>query len=216
MKTTLPTLEQLNDESFVKELEYMRTLLTGAEINEEAEKHGDGDVIADTCDNIAGIVPYRLYAHLSTLFDDGVILDIGTLYGSSALALSYNTKNHVKSYDLSEKSKIAQRMERDNIDWNIMDFREDESIEWDKVKMIVVDTDHTGEQEVEFMKFLIAKDWKGIMCFDDIHLNRAMIDFWECFDDDIKADLTEWGQGVFNAESPDKTCGTGFVELDLE
>ena len=216
MKTTLPTLEQLNDESFVKELEYMRTLLTGAEINEEAAKHGDGDVIADSCDNPAGTVPYRLYAHLSTLFDDGVILDIGTLYGSSALALSYNTKNHVKSYDLSEKSKIAQRMERDNIDWNIMDFREDESIEWDKVKMIVVDTDHTGEQEVEFMKFLIAKDWKGIMCFDDIHLNRAMIDFWECFDEDIREDVTKLGHGVFNMESPDKTCGTGFVEIDLE
>ena len=59
MKTTLPTLEQLNDESFVKELEYMRTYLTEAGINEEAAKHGDGDVIADTCDNIAGIVRYR-------------------------------------------------------------------------------------------------------------------------------------------------------------
>ena len=92
MKTTLPTLEQLNDESFVKELEYMRTHLTEAGINEEAAKHGDGDVVSDSCDNIAGIVPYRLYAHLSTTFDDGVILDIGTLYGSSALALSYNTK----------------------------------------------------------------------------------------------------------------------------
>jgi hypothetical protein len=216
MKTPLPTLEQLNDESFVKELEYMRTLLTGAEINEEAAKHGDGDVIADTCDNIAGIVPYRLYAHLSTLFDDGVILDIGTLYGSSALALSYNTKNHVKSYDLAEKSKIAQKMTRENIDWNIMDFRKDESIEWDKVKMIVIDTNHTGEQEVEFMKFLIEKDWKGIMCFDDINLNRAMIDFWECFDDDIKKDVSELGHGVFNAASPHKNCGTGFVEFDLE
>ena len=43
MKTTLPTLEQLNDESFVKELEYMRTHLTEAGINEEAAKHGDGD-----------------------------------------------------------------------------------------------------------------------------------------------------------------------------
>ena len=216
MKTTLPTLEQLNDESFVKELEYMKTLLTDADINEEAKPYRDGDVIGTTCDDPAGEVPYRLYAYLSTTFDDGVILDIGTLYGSSALALSYNTKNHVKSYDLSEKSKIAQKMKRDNIDWNIMDFRKDESIEWDKVKMIVIDTDHTGVQEIEFMKFFIEKDWKGIMCFDDIHLNRAMIDFWECFDDDIKADLTELGHGVFNAESPDKTCGTGFVELDLE
>ena len=109
MKTKLPTLEQLNDESFVKELEYMRTLLTEADINEEAKPYRDGDVIGDTCDAPAGEVPYRLYAYLSTLFDDGVILDIGTLYGSSALALSYNTKNHVKSYDLAEKSKIAQR-----------------------------------------------------------------------------------------------------------
>ena len=47
MKTTLPTLEQLNDESFVKELEYMRTHLTEAGINEEAAKHGDGDVVSD-------------------------------------------------------------------------------------------------------------------------------------------------------------------------
>ena len=61
MKTTLPTLEQLNDESFVKELEYMRTHLTEAGINEEATKHGDGDVVADSCDNAAGTVPLLLY-----------------------------------------------------------------------------------------------------------------------------------------------------------
>ena len=88
MKTTLPTLEQLNDESFVKELEYMRTLLTEADINEEAKPYRDGDVIGDTCDAPAGEVPYRLYAYLSTLFDDGVILDIGTLYGFDARSVA--------------------------------------------------------------------------------------------------------------------------------
>ena len=216
MKTTLPTLEQLNDKSFVSKLEYMRTLLTDAGINEEAAKHGDGDVVYDTCNNPAGTVPYRLYAYLSSTFDDGVILDVGTLYGSSALALSFNETNKVKSYDISDKSRVASKMKRDNIEWNIKDFRTDESIEWDKVKMIVIDTAHTGDQETEFMQFLIEKDWSGLMCFDDIRLNQEMKDFWDCFDDDTKVDVTHLGHGVFNYESPDKTCGTGFVEFDLK
>ena len=73
--------------------------------------------------------------------------------------------------------------------------------------MIVIDTDHTGAQETEFIQFLIEKDWCGILFLDDIHQNPAMEDFWSCFDDDIKEDVTGIGHTA--------CCGTGLVEFDL-
>jgi len=50
-----------------------------------------------------GISEYKLYAYLSTFFNDTIILDIGTRTGGSALALSYNLNNKVISYDLQEQ-----------------------------------------------------------------------------------------------------------------
>ena len=50
-----------------------------------------------------GISEYQLYAYLSTKFNDSIILDIGTRYGGSALALSFNESNHVRSYDIEEQ-----------------------------------------------------------------------------------------------------------------
>ena len=88
-----------------------------------------------------------------------------------------------------------------------MDFRDDDTIDFDKVKMIIIDTAHTGEQETEFMKFLIEKDWSGILLLDDIHQNPAMEEFWSNFDDDIKEDVTGIGHTA--------CCGTGLVEFDL-
>ena len=51
----------------------------------------------------AGVSEYRLYAYLSTFFNKTTILDIGTRTGGSALALSYNPQNTVRSYDLVEQ-----------------------------------------------------------------------------------------------------------------
>ena len=48
----------------------------------------------------AGQSEYRLYAWLSSQFENTTILDVGTRTGGSALALSYNDKNQVISYDL--------------------------------------------------------------------------------------------------------------------
>ena len=51
----------------------------------------------------AGQSEYRLYARLSTQFNNTTILDVGTRTGGSALALSYNETNNVMSYDLQEQ-----------------------------------------------------------------------------------------------------------------
>ena len=48
----------------------------------------------------AGQSEYRLYAWLSTQFNNTTILDVGTRTGGSALALSYNDKNKVAFYML--------------------------------------------------------------------------------------------------------------------
>ena len=115
----------------------------------------------------AGQSEYRLYGYLSTFFNQSYILDVGTRNGGSALALSYNETNKVISYDLVEQG--ASQIEKDNITFKIQDFREDETLEWDKISIIMIDVDpHDGVQEVEMMEFLEEKGWKGILLLDDI------------------------------------------------
>lgn len=152
-----------------------------------------------------GDSPFKLYAYLSTLFDDGIILDVGTEYGNSALALSYNEKNTILSYNILDEG--ASRINRKNIFWKIMDFREDKFIDYDSVKLICIDVDpHDGRQEIEMFKFLQDKNWKGILVFDDIHVNEKMNTFWESIvpidlDEDVKYDITHVGH----------SSGTGII-----
>ena len=125
----------------------------------------------------AGQSEYRLYGYLSTFFNQSYILDVGTRNGGSALALSYNETNKVISYDLVEQG--ASQIEKDNITFKIQDFREDETLEWDKISIIMIDVDpHDGVQEVEMMEFLEEKGWKGILLLDDI--GPACLKFKTC------------------------------------
>jgi|TARA_B100001250_G_scaffold44203_1_gene34759 hypothetical protein len=191
----LPTVDELNEID----------LSPLTKILEEAESVPDS--IVEDFTKGPGKEPYALYAYLSTTFDNGTILDIGTLFGSSAVALSHNPTNQVISYDVNEHNDHGFFSERDNLTWKHMDFQKDETINWKEVKMILIDTDHTGEQETGFINFLIEKDWCGILLLDDIHQNPGMEDFWDCFDDDIKQDVTGIGHTA--------CCGTGYVEFDI-
>jgi len=115
----------------------------------------------------AGQSEYRLYAWLSSQFNNSVILDVGTRTGGSALALSYNDSNQVISYDLMEQG--ASQIQKENITFKIQDFREDDTLDWKRISIIMIDVDpHDGVQEVEMMEFLKEKNWKGIMLLDDI------------------------------------------------
>ena len=115
----------------------------------------------------AGQSEYRLYAWLSKQFNNTTILDVGTRTGGSALALSYNPTNQVRSYDLIEQG--ASRIQKDNITWNIGDFMQDEEIDWDNVSIVMIDVDpHDGSQERVMMDWLREKGWKGLLLHDDI------------------------------------------------
>lgn len=114
-----------------------------------------------------GPQPYRLYAYLSTFFNDTTILDIGTEWGNSALSLAYNDSNHVISYDIEDKG--AGKIQKDNITFKVMDFMQDETIPWGNVSIIMIDVDpHDAIQEPVMLQFLYDKGWSGVLIFDDI------------------------------------------------
>jgi len=151
----------------------------------------------------AGQSEYRLYAWLSSQFENTTILDVGTRTGGSALALSYNDKNQVISYDLVEQG-ASSSIKKENITFKIQDFREDDTLDWDNISIIMIDVDpHDGVQEVEMMEFLNDKGWKGIMLLDDIGPGWPEVqDMWDAIEEP-KIDVTEVGH----------MSGTGLVNF---
>ena len=102
----------------------------------------------------AGQSEYRLYAWLSTQFNNTTILDVGTRTGGSALALSYNEKNNVISYDLVEQG-ASSGISKSNVEFKIQDFRNDDTLDFDNISIIMIDVDpHDGTTEEEMFVFL--------------------------------------------------------------
>jgi len=149
----------------------------------------------------AGQSEYRLYAYLSTFFHKKTILDVGTRTGGSGLALSYNPTNQVISYDLVEQG--ASSIKKDNITWKIMNFMEDDTLDWDNIPIVMIDVDpHDGAQERVMMDWLRDKGWKGILIHDDIGPDWPDIQLmWDEIPEE-KFDVTEIahmsGTGIVN------------------
>jgi hypothetical protein len=150
----------------------------------------------------AGTSEYKLYSYLSTFFNDSIILDIGTRVGGSALALSYNPNNKVVSYDLVEQG--ASSIKKDNITWKIMNFMEDEEIDWNNVSIVMIDVDpHDGSQERIMMDWLREKGWGGILIHDDIG------PLWP----DIESMWNEIPEEKFDVTDIAHMSGTGIVNF---
>ena len=152
----------------------------------------------------AGQSEYRLYAWLSTQFNNNTILDVGTRTGGSALALSYNETNKVISYDLVEQC-ASSGISKSNVEFKIQDFRNDDTLDFDNVSIIMIDVDpHDGSAEEEMFEFLEEKGWKGIVLLDDIGPQWPEIeDFWNRITFP-KINVTEVGH----------MSGTGLVNFD--
>ena len=152
----------------------------------------------------AGQSEYRLYAWLSTQFNNTTILDVGTRIGGSALALSYNDKNKVISYDLVEQG-ASSGIKKDNVEFKIQDFRQDDTLDYDNISIIMIDVDpHDGTAEEEMFEYLEEKGWKGLVLLDDIGPQWPEIeDFWNRITFP-KINVTEVGH----------MSGTGLVNFD--
>jgi len=155
---------------------------------------------------------YRLLAYLSTLFNDAVIVDVGTHRGQSAAALSYNTSNVVHTFDIYDKVYNERIHQRPNIQFhgspeNDNLFETAGQDRWaDTIRQsafIFLDVDpHNGTMELAFYEYLKRIDYQGFVVCDDVWYFKEMRDqFWYQIPDNERYDLSLLGHysgtGVF-------------------
>jgi hypothetical protein len=143
---------------------------------------------------------YRLLAHLSCLYNDANLFDIGTSRGYSALAFSYHPRNRVVSYDIEDLKDLNNPERLNQIDFRIGNALEDHRLV--SAPLILLDTDHDGRFESQVINFLVENRFRGLLILDDIHLNVSMTELW----DNItlpKEDVTDLGHW----------SGTGLVDF---
>lgn len=149
--------------------------------------------------SVAGREHYRLLMYISTLFENVTLFDVGTNRCMSAVALSYNQKNKIKSYDIVQLLAVNPII--DNVKFILGNSIEDDEIK--SCPFIFLDVDHDGTYEKILYEHLTSINWKGILMLDDIHLNEPMKSYWNSFTQP-KFDLTEKGHW----------SGTGLVYFE--
>ena len=120
----------------------------------------------------SGKQEYRRYSYLSTFFNYCHILDIGTLDGRSAVALSHNDTNKVISYNILDqiKNEYHPIHSKSNIEFRIKNVLDDLTPEFvSKLKIVMIDIDHFGKIESLIMNKLYKMGFSGIIILDDIH-----------------------------------------------
>ena len=148
---------------------------------------------------------YKLLAAISRQSDHLKILELGTSTGRSAIALTYGKRFgldiELNTFDIVdllfeqsrhwyEKYNVSCYLEN-LFDTDIREKRKSFILSHD---IIFIDIDpHDGLLEYEMYIWLKNNDFKGILLFDDIHLNEGMREFWSKIDHDDKQDLTNVG-----------------------
>jgi hypothetical protein len=134
---------------------------------------------------------YRLLSYIS-LNNDGIkMLDIGTLKGCSALAMSINSSNKINTFNLH--NQLTLTVTPTNINVYIDDILKPEYLDLIlSSRYILLDTFHDGTFEKTFFNYLKEINYKGYLLLDDIKLNEEMITFWK-FIDINKIDISHLG-----------------------
>lgn len=147
----------------------------------------------------SSIEHYRLLTYISNNLSNSTFIDVGTLKGSSALALSTNKTNTVYSFNLSEELDL--NLLPNNINFIIGDILNEKykNIILES-KLILLDTFHDGTFEKIFYEYLKEIKYKGVLLLDDIKLNNEMVNFWNSITND-KTDISYIGH----------ITGTGIV-----
>lgn len=142
---------------------------------------------------------YRLLMYISTLFNKGILFDIGTNKCMSAAALSFSMKNRIKTYDIKKYLLINPILP--GVEYILGDATKDNELM--KSNFIFFDAEHDGIFENIFYNYLKEINWKGIIMFDDIlHCSNEMTTFWNNIKEE-KYDITNLG----------RWSGTGIVNL---
>lgn len=151
---------------------------------------------------------YRLLSYFSTLFNNSVIIDIGTNRGQSGLALSFNETNIIHTFDILDKVTNPDIKEKNNICFHMDNlFEESGQEKWKDTILnspfIFLDVDpHNGFMEKDFYNFLKSINYQGFVICDDIwHFKEMRDNFWYKLPYEERYDLTEFGHfsgtGIF-------------------
>ena len=143
---------------------------------------------------------YRLLSYISTLFNNSIIINIGTHCGNSALALSYNDTNTVYSFDTIDNVINSHIRKLNNVKFSVEDLF-DPTIckKWEETILssafIFLDVDpHNGTMEINFYNYFKSINYQGFIICDDIWYFKEMRDnFWHKINYAQRYDLTELG-----------------------
>lgn len=154
----------------------------------------------------AGIDQYKLLGSLSTQLEAGSkVGDLGTFYGNSSIALALNTTLNILTCDPTDC------LRGENIGYRLLpNITYHQCKAFDLLpqlldaKLILVDIGlHTGPLEAEVYDYLLAHQYKGLLLFDDIHLEKGLEILWDGIPK-RKFDLTSIGHW----------SGSGLVVFD--
>jgi hypothetical protein len=187
----------------------------------------DNPNMAVFCDILEspGIEHYFFLASVGLQLQNKKIIEFGTHFGRSAYIMAYGNRklsnnNNIITYDI-ENLLIDGIFENTDIDYRLEDLFDPKNREKNKdhilsSDIIFIDIDpHEGVLEYDMYVWLRDNDYKGIILFDDIHLDvghmnvftgNSMKQFWSKVDDKYKIDLTHVGHW----------SGTGLVCFHLE
>jgi hypothetical protein len=112
---------------------------------------------------------YGLLGYISTLKDNQRIVEMGTRFGFSALAMSINETNHVISYDIVERGQSL--IVRPNLEFRLCNLlaAENNHLMLESDILFVDIAPHNGIDEKQITDYLLAQNYKGITLWHDIH-----------------------------------------------
>lgn len=125
-----------------------------------------------------GLEHYQLLSYVASLFQNSLLVDIGTHIGLSALALSGGT-NRVLTFDI--EPKVIQGLPFPaSVEFSTVNVAHDrEAFPLDATFALLDIDPHAGQEERAIVQQLVDRGWKGLMMCDDIFLNAGMREFWE-------------------------------------
>jgi len=132
---------------------------------------------------------YRLLAYISQQVNNTKILEVGALFGNSALAFSLNPTNIIYSFDVQDRISLKKIPSNLNFtQGNILDHPEIILTS----RIILVDTWHHIDFELAFFDFLKKYKYKGLVILDDITMTPEMFEWWNSIEQD-KLDVSSIG-----------------------
>jgi len=149
--------------------------------------------------DLCGQEHYRLLCYISTQFNDTLFVDIGTSSGDSALAMGFNQRNKVVSFDIIQRDYTPIL----NCRYIIGDFTmfHNELLE---SRCMLYDIPHYGNTFIKWCRYLRYVKWDGFLILDDYTYDLVKKRDWEKLGTEYtKIDVSKYGH----------FSGTGIVNF---